>query len=747
MPLKKFLFLAATTVLLLLFASTTFAVTKGPVVHIKRDNFGVPHVYSNTVYGLFYGYGYAIATDRLFQMEMSKRSVEGTVSEVLGIEYAEFDKGVRSNYRPASIMDQYQVLEDKYKDIFDGYAAGMNARIDEVLEDPSIMPKQFNENGFQPTKWTAFDVIMIFVGTMCNRYSDFNAELSNLAFIEYLQSLYDVNTAWDIFDQVKWVNDPGAPTTVPAAESAVVSNVRNQSLRRLPVSGKSALKFVLAESQRLSRDEKVFARIGLPGLLEFPLASNVWIVGGKKTYGKKAIFMNGPQFSHFNPSYVYEIGLHGAGFNLVGCSPFGYPAVLFAHNAHIVWGSTAGVGDLVDIFEEQLNPGNPYQYWYNGEWRDMEKRTETVFVRDGDPQTVDIYRTVHGFVIQFDFENNIAYSKERTWEGYELESLIGWIESTQAQDHPQWQKAASKMAISINWYYADKGGNIGYIHTGKYPIRAAGYDYRLPASGTGDNEWLGLLPFEQNPQVYNPKQAFITNWNNKPAVYWDDADFYAWGSVDRVNAIIEELEAHEKFTTKQIWDMNRRLSHVDLSIDYLLPFMEKAVEGYPGSPEAAAVDRLKKWDRYRWDLDEDGYYDSPAQTIFEKWLGIMLEMTFKDDLKDQFGRVAGTGYPPGNSPSTGTKILYHSLLGPDSTVPNNYDFFNQESPYEIIYNSLKETLASLADSFGPDVTTWLTPVFPLTFSYKNFLGIPQAGPDERSLTADKHEQRDSKPFG
>ena len=175
---RKWLFFAIIILIHLLFVSTALAGKKGPTVSIHRDSYGVPHVYSKTVYGLFYGYGYAIATDRLFQMEMSKRSVEGTVAEVLGPDYAEFDKGVRSNYRPDSIMDQYNALKKKHKDIFDGYAAGMNARIDEVLQDPGIMPKQFIDYDFQPTKWTAFDVIMIFVGTMCNRYSDFNAELA-----------------------------------------------------------------------------------------------------------------------------------------------------------------------------------------------------------------------------------------------------------------------------------------------------------------------------------------------------------------------------------------------------------------------------------------------------------------------------------------------------------------------------------------------------------------------------------------
>ena len=572
-------------------------------------------------------------------------------------------------------------------------------------------------------------MIMIFVGTMANRYSDFNNELGNKTLFDYLNTLYDETTALNIFDQVKWINDPGAPTTVPS----VLPHPKKKpvSKKNPPGKGKSVLDLVRAEDEQIMRDNTVLATLGLPDLTTSPFASNLWIVGGKKTHGKKAILMNGPQFSHFNPGYVYEIGLHGAGFDLVGSSPFGYPCILFGHNGHITWGSTAGVGDLVDFYEEQLNPANPYQYWYKGQWRDMEKRTDTVAVKGESSQTVDIYRTVHGFVVQFDIPNNKAYSKKRTWEGYELESLIGWVECTKAHDFSQWRKAASMMAISINWYYADKRGNIGYAHTGKYPIRPDTYDPRMPAPGTGEFEWLGILPFYRNPQVYNPCQGYITNWNNKPAAYWDDADFNNWGSVDRVNAIIQELESRDTFTKEEIWDMNRRISHVELSIGYLLPFLEDAVAlSPPASPEVAAVDMLKNWDRYRWDLDEDNYYDSPAQTIFEKWLSVMLKKTFEDDLVAQFSRVSGTGYPPGNAPSTGTKVLYHALLGPDSTVPNNYDFFNGVPPNTVILDALTETINTLTGTLGPDMSTWLTVVTPLKFSYKNFLTIPQAWTDE-----------------
>ena len=75
-------------------------------VTIKRDTWGTPHIYANTVHGLFYGYGYSVAQDRLFQMEMARRTFTGQVAEVLGEKHVAFDRSIRSNYTPASLQRQ-----------------------------------------------------------------------------------------------------------------------------------------------------------------------------------------------------------------------------------------------------------------------------------------------------------------------------------------------------------------------------------------------------------------------------------------------------------------------------------------------------------------------------------------------------------------------------------------------------------------------------------------------------------------
>jgi penicillin amidase len=65
-------------------------------VTIVRDRWGVAHVDADTEEGIFFGAGYATAQDRLFQMELSRRYVQGRLAEKLGARWLESDKLMRT---------------------------------------------------------------------------------------------------------------------------------------------------------------------------------------------------------------------------------------------------------------------------------------------------------------------------------------------------------------------------------------------------------------------------------------------------------------------------------------------------------------------------------------------------------------------------------------------------------------------------------------------------------------------------
>ena len=274
---------------------------------ILRDQWGIPQVYADDVYGLYAGFGYAVAEDRLFQMEMARRSVLGTVSEVLGAEHVAYDTKTRANFDQAKIRAQIEALPPEERDILRGYAAGFNKRLAEVMADKGrLLPKEFTDFGFEPTEWTDFDVAMIYVGTMAGRFSHFSNELNNAKVLDALvaparRGAGQAALRPDLLDRGPARADHGA------GRRAVPAEGRGRRRSTPPASPASPTLPIQG-----SEDDR-------------PRASNLWILGPEKTTDGSTILVNGPQFGNFNPAYVFSIGLHGAGFDLTGNTPFAVP--------------------------------------------------------------------------------------------------------------------------------------------------------------------------------------------------------------------------------------------------------------------------------------------------------------------------------------------------------------------------------------------------------------------------------------
>lgn len=732
----------------------------GTEVVVKRDAWGMPHVYADSVYALFYGYGHAVAQDRLFQMEMARRSTQGRVAEVLGEKFVAFDRSIRANFWPQSIRDQIDRLPAADRDILEGYAAGMNAWLDAVRRQPDrLMPRQFADFGFQPEPWTAYDVAMVFVGTMANRFSDANTEIDNLALLTALKDRHGAVRGQQAFDQLKWVIDLQAPTTVapedgryavPLDQSARLSYALPRydgeppALARLAKTADGSLMHGGPDAHK----RQLLAQLesgGMTGQAGFPSASNIWIVGAQRSRGASAILVNGPQFGWFSPAYTYGIGLHGAGFDVSGNTPFAYPCVLFGHNGTIAWGSTAGFGDGVDIFVEKLDAADPTRYWHRGRWLRMEERVETIQVKGAAAVRFEVYRTVHGLVVTVDPAQGVAYAKARTWEGRELESLMGWVRQGQATDWKGWLAQAERNALTINWYYADVRGNIGYAHTGKYPRRRAGHDRRLPVPGTGEMDWEGLLPFATNPQVYNPRRGYIANWNNSPIRGYPNPDplFLSWGRADRLHEIEERLASTPTIDAEGMWALLKPTSLADVNRRYFLPVLEKAVATLAaGDARRALVDGLRGWDGLASDEDRDGFYDHPGPAVMDAWLQAMLRLTLADDVPGDLSRFfLATGYPTAAAPPVGSinvqpgvKVLYQALLGGQASVPQRFDFFNGHDPLEVTREALGAASQALQRAYGAEPARWRVPVARNRFQASNFFGVPQAGEAEVAQT-------------
>ena len=216
---------------------------------------------------------------------------------------------------------------------------------------------------------------MIYVGTMAGRFSHFSNELNNAeAARRPRRRARRGRGRRRSSTRCFWIEDPLAPTTVPEGEQyqqkaeapAPVDVTRFAGLADLPLQG--------------GDDDR-------------PRASNLWILGPEKTTDGSTILVNGPQFGNFNPAYVFSIGLHGAGYDITGNTPFAVPDVLFGTNGGIAWGATAGPLDVNDYVELELNPENPHQYRQGDGWADMRLRQETIKVKGADDVAAEVWES------------------------------------------------------------------------------------------------------------------------------------------------------------------------------------------------------------------------------------------------------------------------------------------------------------------------------------------------------------------
>ena len=286
---------------------------------IGRDAYGIPHIYSDSQFGLFYGHGYALGQDRLLQVEMAKRGAQGRASEVLGVEYLEGDKRIRQGLDPEAIHRQIEALSSDLKEPFKAYAAGINVWIDTFSKNlDEHLPGAFNHFDVQPSSWSAYDVFTLFTGTVAQTFCDSNEEQNNLASLRQLTSLHAPQKGWAVFDATRPLYDSRSPVTVP--EGVVTDITRPQQvappyLTKLTSISQPPVRMAYSDSGKplsipdaaeqvayLELNMSLSAPAGNSG---FRVVSNVWISNGEKVTGAKAVLISRPQMGWGGPSYIH----------------------------------------------------------------------------------------------------------------------------------------------------------------------------------------------------------------------------------------------------------------------------------------------------------------------------------------------------------------------------------------------------------------------------------------------------------
>jgi penicillin amidase len=598
---------AAMLVLVALIASSAHAQTAfertcyldygGGSAYVCRDHYGVPHIYATNEPALFYANGYATAEDRLYQLELFRRDAKGTLAALLGSSYIAHDQQVRRDgYTEAERLAQYDALPAHVKMIQESYRDGINTYLAKAIADPDNKgPKQFWDLGVIPAPWEVTDSVAIMI-MMARRFGAAGGgELNNQAYLNA--------NGWAAFNAWFPINDPTATTTIPNAEAPPPPTIAAKALKATAMPRNPYPQISPEVAQRMADEDAEFLRVLKELGLPTKLGSFADVVAPGKSATGNPMLLGAPQMGYDEPQISNEADLHAPGLDVAGMQFAGCPGILIGRNRDLAWSTTSGISDNVDLMVETLNPTNSHQYWYQGSWHDMAHRVETIAVAGGAPVYYDCYRTVHGPVRDWDLPNNLAFSLHATWWGDEKSSVLAFLDYDLAHNISEFEQGVTKIVTSHNFLCADRFGDIGYWHAGRYPLRAPGVDPRLPTSGEGDQEWVGFRAFADLPQLLNPLQGYFSNWNNKPVYWWDHGDIRYWIGTQRVQAIINLMAPDSSVTFDEMklipYHINDRGTYqqvVEVEDDVTLPAVNIVPPGQSGF-----IDKYGNYDPHFFD--------------------------------------------------------------------------------------------------------------------------------------------------
>ena len=730
--MSKMKFLVVISLILVVFnlglsycdAATASAIT------IERDKYGVPHIFSKTLDGLYYGFGYVVAQDRLFQLEMLKRTVYGQLSEVYGEDYLPLDiKMRRESPTQTKLQALYDGLDATTQYILKSYTDGINAWIEKALQEPDkYLPQEFIKYGIKPTPWTVLDATTPYI-CIFGLFMDLNNELDNANLYNSLVQKFGEAEGAKFFDDMVWVNDPGAVTTIQGTANASTKKGKNQ-VKLLNKKGISEALKKTTKEKTFTRDllQRMGYQIPTKVLLNATQSfSNSLVISPAKSQSKEAMLMGGPQFDFWLPSHVHEVGLHGAGIDAVGSTLVGNPFIMFGFNKSAAITSTAGAGNIVDIFEEKLNPKDPTQYLFNGKWVKMEQRVEKIAIKDKPVSEEVISTTVHGPVIMTvdtdgDGKVDVAYSRKMACADNFLDGITAYFKLMIAESPNQFEQAAKICPLSLNYLYADTNGHIGYFHCGEYPIRSEEVDVRFPTPGTGEYEWRGFLAEDDHPHIIDPATGFLVNWNNKPISTFDNGDlsgilnWTGWGPDHRAQRFIDLANSKETLSVKDIEDIVHDTSDYDLRTIHIMPYLMEALNDTQDPTLKQAKTILSSWNCARKDENKDGYYDNAALTLFSKWWVVVNTNIFSDELGDYLNTVLNN--------YGGYSLFYRLLQGDKATLPLKGNYLNGTTWKKVFVDSLKQAIDELAPQYGTTpMDKWLTQAVYMGFPPYNLYGV------------------------
>ena len=727
-----------------LYASEKFGVT-GPVketenpeagLEIKRDHFGIPHVFGETRPEVMFGSGWIASKDRGILLALGLGPAFAAAIEPPGLNPFELLLTGRQ-FTPSAqgykyVAEQEKVLIEKgprgeqvLQDL-ENWAAGVNAQ-QESLGAGRFLPPINAVNAIAG---------FAFIGSIFGNGG--GNEVADSELLSRLEAKLGVKKGLGVFHDLREINDPEAPTTATTEfpYDGVPTGPTPGGVLVDPGSASAAA--VHAASTLESSRRKM---------------SNFLVVGGEKTASGHPLAVMGPQLGYFYPEIVMQGDLHGPGIDASGIIAPISPYVFIGRGRDFAWSLTSAGSENVQTFAEKLcnpEPGGTVtretrDYMYKGSCIEMTKFDAGKLAKgNGEPEhEVEFFETVHGPIVGTVTVGGQPYAiaRDRATRGHEPAGELAFsdLDSDVVHSPSDFFKAANELETTFNMSYLDNK-HIAYFSTGRLPVLAPGTDPSLPTLGTGEYDWQGFLTESQHPHEVDPASDLFLNWNNKPAPGWGAAsDTFSYGPVHRVQMYNGFKSGMTEADDVSI--MNRAATQ-DLRAIKVWPVIEKvlAAEPAPNTRASEAAGLVTKWVEEGAARLGTEHAENPGAAVMDAaWAPIATAVMHPvlGKLTSELASVASIDNPPNPRGSSFGEGWYgyvykdlRSLLGEPVAQPYSRHYCGAGKLTvcaKALWSAISSAAGKLAAKQGPNPSAWraanvrieFPPASPFTMEWTN----------------------------
>ena len=591
-------------------------------VEIVRDNADVPHIFGQSDEDVFFALGYAHAQDRLWQMTMLRRTVQGRLSELFGSRTVKIDSLLRRFDLYNLAVSSVDAQDARTLEMLKAYSAGVNAWINEVnsgARGRGAPEMWIFSQAIAP--WQPADSIAI-LKVMALQLS---GHLEEEVLRARTSLLLSPERVADILPDA-----PGAGTAALPRYAELVKDVP----------------FYLADS-RMPFDP-------LSPVKPLPLAgaSNAWAAGVSRSATGSTLLANDPHLGLTAPSIWYLARLELSTGGVIGGTIPGLPLILTGRSADLGWGLTSSYLDDQDVYIEEVNPQNPDEYRTPEGWAPFRSRDSIITVAGAPAVTIKLQWTDNGPVLppdQYDLGTirPAGHVTSVAWTALSDRdtSLSAGMGIMRAHNVDQAISAAKDfVSPSQNLMLADRN-RIAMKTIGAFPRRNLGHQSqgRLPTYGyLAQNRWIGTLPYATNPEFLDPEGGLLGNTNNKVIDRpFPDHMSYEWGDTQRINRWRLLMQSREVHTRESF--IETQLDTVSFTARSLLPLIgadlwftgEAASAGTLEAERQTALQLLANWNG---EMNEH----LPEPLIYSAWLRALQKRLINDELgplADEFSHV------------------------------------------------------------------------------------------------------------